>query len=297
MENICEERGGSRRDYLWLTALVNDEYAIPAVVLGYSLQSLSCIKNMLVLVSHDVSQPARETLIKVGWQIMDVTAMDCKWMEKQLGQTPSGRGIKGTHTRFHAWKYTQYSKIVYVDPDFMPLSNIDELFEVKADFAAAYCNRPGTVDPCFNAGLIVFKPSLEDHKAIMDIWFSQSKQGTCPDDQRLLYSHYAFHGKWKQLPYAYNVRRIIHYPMKAFHFVCCPPDKPWKSKCRPSRDEARSFNRGIRNIRDMSLVYWKRFYFALKKYSIDEWYRKTKYYNAEMEFGKHLYKDCWQDFY
>lgn len=175
----------------------------------------------------------------------------------------------------------------------MLLSSVDELFEIKADFAAAQCNRPGIVDPCFNAGLLVFRPSTADYQAIMDMWWSMSREGKCPNDQRLLYYHYAFVGKWEALSFAYNVRRVIHYPMKAYHFVCCPPGKPWRLKCRPSRDEARSYDEGIRNVKDVSLVYWKKFYAALKKYHIDEWWRSTKYYKAKMEFGKHLYSDCW----
>ncbi|KAK3737061.1 hypothetical protein QZH41_003698 [Actinostola sp. cb2023] len=249
---------------------------------------------MIVLVSHNVSVAATESMTKVGWTVHVVTAMDCRWMERRLGQPPISTGIKGTHTRFHAWNYTRYSKIIYADPDYMLLTNIDELFEVNADFAASYCSRPGIVDPCFNAGLIVFRPDSHDYQSIFNMWEKVSRD-SCPSDQMLLNYYYAFNGRWKPLPFAYNVRRIIHYPMKAFHFVCCPPHKPWRGKCRPSRAEARSFDQGITNLRQVSLVYWQKFYDALKTYDIDEWWRSTKYFNAEMEFGKHLHRDCWKE--
>jgi len=66
MDRICESKGDNRKDLLWLTALVNDEYAVPAIVLGHSIRTLSCVRNMIVLASDDVSYPTRVALEKVG---------------------------------------------------------------------------------------------------------------------------------------------------------------------------------------------------------------------------------------
>jgi len=66
MDKICESKGDRRNDFLWLTALVNDEYAVPAIVLGHSIRTLSCVRNMVVLASDEVSYPTREALQKVG---------------------------------------------------------------------------------------------------------------------------------------------------------------------------------------------------------------------------------------
>ncbi|XP_031551337.1 glycogenin-1-like [Actinia tenebrosa] len=294
MEKICKNRGLVDKDYTWLTALVNDEYVLPGIVLGHSIRTLSCVRNMLALVSDEVGRSGLEALAKVGWDVKVVSAMDCRWMERRLGRMPSGKGILGTHTRFHAWNYTQYSKIIYTDPDYMLLTNIDELFEVPADFAATYCARPGIVDPCFNAGLLVFRPDFYDYENIMNMWKTISEE-SCPNDQVLLWHYYADRGRWKPLSFAYNVRRVIHRPIKAFHFACCPPPKPWKQRCRPSRDEARSYDHPITNVREVSLVYWKKFYEALKTYQLENWWKNTKYYNPEVEFGKRLYRECWKE--
>ncbi|EDO35741.1 predicted protein, partial [Nematostella vectensis] len=167
MKQICEDKGSERTDFTWLSALVNDEYVIPAVVLGHSIKTLSCVKKMLVLVSDEVSKASIHALERTGWSVKLVTAMDCRWLERKQGHMPASKGILGTHTRFHAWNYTQYSKIIYADPDYMLLSNMDELFHLSEDFAAAECARAGMVDPCFNAGLLVFRPSYMDYKAIM----------------------------------------------------------------------------------------------------------------------------------
>ena len=98
---------------------------------------------MIALVSKDVSRGARKALERIGWETEIVESMDCNWMERKKRRPTSNTGIIGTHTRFHAWGYTQYSKILYVDADVLLMTNIDEIFHIDADFAAAPCARPG----------------------------------------------------------------------------------------------------------------------------------------------------------
>ena len=89
---------------------------------------------------------------------------------------PLGNRIKGTHTRFHAWNYTDFSKMIYVDANYMLIPNIDELFEIPERFPIAPCSRPGVLDPCFNAGLLVFKPDLKTYQEIMKLWRETTKK-------------------------------------------------------------------------------------------------------------------------
>ena len=70
------------------------------------------------------------------------------WLDDKMGGDrnsglflrPRGHRIKGTHTRFHAWNYTEFSKIISM---YMLMTNIDQLFDIPDDFAAAPCSRPG----------------------------------------------------------------------------------------------------------------------------------------------------------
>ncbi|XP_048580247.1 glycogenin-1-like [Nematostella vectensis] len=293
MWNECRSRKAIR-DVMWLSVLVNDEYVIPAVVLGHTIRVFSCVKTMTVFVSNEVSKSGQKALEKVGWSVKEVEAMDCHWMEKKLGKELSiNDGIIGTHTRFHAWNYTHYRKIIYADPDIMLMSNMDELFAIPDEFAAAYCGRSGMVDPCFNAGLLVFKPSHHDYEMIMKMWHHVSQVDACPNDQRLLWHYYADRGLWKPLSFAYNVRRILHHPMKAYHFVRYPLPKPWKTDCRPSRKEAFYYDSPITDLYGMTTVFWKRFYAALDKYDIDKnWWRNTEFFKSDLEFGSSLFMEC-----
>ena len=292
-QQYCERFVKRRKDVAWLTAMVNDDFVLPALVLGYALQTFSCHKEMIAFVTEGVSPGFRSALTKVGWSLRVVEAMDCDWMEAKKGQQQTHSGYLGTHTRFHAWNFTQYSKIIYLDPDVMPITNIDELFDMKADFAASPCARPGVMDPCFNAGLLVFKPDRKDYVEIMKMWHQLSDK-ECPNDQVLLWYYYAFAGRWKALHYSYNVRRIPYRPMKVYHFACCIPPKPWSAKCRPSRKEARDYDRPIMDTDSMAVLYWKFFYNALEKYKLDVWWKTTKFYRQSQEFGTVKYSECWK---
>ena len=99
------------------------------------------------------------------------------------------------------------------------MTNIDELFQITEHFAAVPCSRPGVLDPCFNACLLLFKPDLKTYQEIMKLWRETTKKDTCPNDQVLLNGFYAHNG-WKEIPYAYNIRRIFFRPLKSFHYGC-----------------------------------------------------------------------------
>ena len=302
-QNWCKENVQSGNDVTWLTVVVNDDFIVPALVLGHSIRTFSCHKNMIVFTSEEVSEGTVNALQSVGWETRLVEGMDCNWLDAKLGGDrnsgllgrPLGHRIKGTHTRFHAWNYTEFSKIIYLDADYMVMTNIDELFDIPDDFAAVPCARPGVVDVCFNAGLLVFRPDSYHYKEIMKLWWQTTEKDTCPSDQDLLFMYFVDAGNWKALPYAYNIRRIVFRPMKSFHFACCGrPPKPWSAKCRPSRKEADNFKGPILTLDDMVLVFWKNLYELLQKYKLEDWWRSTKFFMSTQEFGIVPYEECWK---
>ena len=147
----CQETNvRSRKNVAWLTVMVSDDFVVSALVLGNSIRTFSCHTNMIALISKDVSENTRKALQSVGWKTRVLEEMDCDWMDAKVGGDrnsglfgrPLGHRIKGTHTRFHAWNYTDFSKMIYVDANYMLISNIDELFEIPEHFAAAPCSRP-----------------------------------------------------------------------------------------------------------------------------------------------------------
>ena len=307
-QDWCKENMKSRSDVTWLTIVVDENFAVPALVLAHSIRTFSCQKNMIALISDTVTEGTQRALQSVGWETRVVETMDCDWLDIKMGGErnsglfgrPRGYRIKGTHTRFHAWNYTEFSKIIYVDADYMLMTNIDQLFDIPDDFAAAPCARPGVVDPCFNAGLLVFRPDAEYYREIMNLWWQTTQEDTCPDDQVLLWHYYADAGNWKALPYAFNIRLIVYRPFNSFHFAGGKggyhPPKPWSAQCRPSRKEAGHYDRPILDIEDVELVFWKNFYQILKRYNLEDWWRSTKLFRPEQEFGAVPFADCNQGY-
>lgn len=297
----CKENVAPRSDVAWLTVVVNDEFIVPTLVLGHSLRTFSCQRNMIAFISKDVSEGAVRALQSVGWETRLVEEMDCNWLDAKMGGNrnsgffakPLGKRIRGTHTRFKAWNYTEFSKIIYLDADVMLMTNIDELFDIPNDFAATPCARPTTIDPCFNAGLMVFRPDSNHYEQIMKTWFKTAEEDTCIHDQDLLTIYFVDAGNWKVLPYAYNVRISLYRPMKTFHFACCRPPKPWSAQCRPGRKEAKDFRGPVTSVDQMGLLFWKNFYELLVKYDLTQWWKTTRFYRAGQEFGDTLFEECW----
>jgi len=272
----CKIENGGKEPYAWLTAMLNDNYAIGAILLGHMLNKLSCYNKMIVLVSDGVSQSSRDALKKVGFEVRLVEALDCNWMDRQKGMKERNLGLPGTFMRFHAWNYTQYEKIIYLDSDVLPVVSVDEIFSMETEFTASYCARPGIVDPCFNAGILMFKPTYNHYNGLMKLWADLSKGKECPNDQVLLWHYYADNDMWTPLPYAYNVRRYLYHPLKIYHFACCLTKKPWQVKNRPTREEAKRFKGPFKEPWDMVTLWWKYFYEALDEYKIRDWYDEVQ---------------------
>ena len=50
-----ENEDRSRKNVSWLTVMVSNDFVVPALVLGHSIQTFSCHKNMIALISEIVN--------------------------------------------------------------------------------------------------------------------------------------------------------------------------------------------------------------------------------------------------
>ena len=271
-KQVCKDKTPARGPVSWLTAMTNDDFVIGAVLNAYMIKHLSCEQKLIALVSNGVTESGRNALSKAGYEVKVVEPLDCNWMDRKKGRKEQNLGIIGTHMRFHAWNYTNFNRIIYFDADILPLTSIDELFDLDTDLAAAYCGKPGVLDPCFNAGLLVFKPSSKYYEEIMDMWSKLSDNG-CPNDQVLLWHYYADNGRWTPIPYAYNVRREIYHPLKVYHFACCLTPKAWRVLNPPTELQLDSFEGPIKEPMQMVLLWWKYFLRALDEFDLHSWWK------------------------
>lgn len=139
--------------------------------------------------------------------------------------------LRSSFTKLNLWKQVQYEKVVFLDADTLVLQNIDHLFDLDVDFAAA----PDIGWPdIFNSGVFFTKPSIATYAALRNL----ATAGLSFDggDQGLLNS---FYPSYKRLSFTYNVTPSAGYQylpayrhfetqVKVAHFIGV--NKPWNPK-------------------------------------------------------------------
>ncbi|XP_038671686.1 glycogenin-1-like isoform X1 [Scyliorhinus canicula] len=193
-------------DQAFVTLATNDLYGKGALVLGTSLRKHKTTRQLVVLVSPQVSNNMRAVLGRIFDEIILVNVLDSKDSARLAMIKRPELGV--TFTKLHCWALTHYSKCIFMDADTLVLCNIDELFE-REELSAA--PDPGWPD-CFNSGVFVYRPSIETYNELLQ--FSTAKGSFDGGDQGLLNS---FFSNWatadinKHLPFIYNLSSVAIY--------------------------------------------------------------------------------------
>ncbi|CAN9498085.1 unnamed protein product [Ophioblennius macclurei] len=215
----------------FVTLATTESYCMGAMVVGKSLRHHGTTRDIVVMVTPNISRSTRMALWKVFNHVAVVDIMDS---EDCLHLALLGRPELGiTFTKIHCWTLTQYSKCVFLDADTLVLRNVDELFDRKELSAVP---DPGWPD-CFNSGVFVFTPSMQTHQQILD---HALQHGSFDGgDQGLLnsfFSNWAVEDISKHLPFIYNLSpssvysylpafRQFGHNTKIIHFLGAM--KPW----------------------------------------------------------------------
>ena len=152
----------------------------------------------------------------------------------------------------------QFKKIVYIDADCLVLENIDHLFFLNTNFAAA----PDIFPPDkFNAGVMVIIPNNElFNKMIESIGILPSHDnGDTGFLNSFFYNWYRLNSE-SRLSFNYNAQRTMyHYtfnnkgywdslkPIKIIHY--CSSPKPWEV----------AMSNNNKGIGDLELLWWKKY--------------------------------------
>merc|ERR1712130_14777 len=221
-----------------VTLATNNEYAKGAVVLARSLRRVGTSAELLCMISADVSEGPKLSLEMTFDRVVTIDIFDSQDAATlaELGRAELGV----TWTKLWAWKFTEYSKMIFMDCDMIVLKSIDELFDREELSAVPDCGWPSI----FNSGLFVFKPSTETYEAIC----KHAKENKSWDggDQGLLNSYFS---DWSTkdisriLPFGYNVHAAATYAylpafrqfqdqIKVIHFLGSA--KPWTSQQSPA---------------------------------------------------------------
>ncbi|KAJ7293144.1 glycogenin [Mycena rebaudengoi] len=134
-------------------------------------------------------------------------------------------------TKLHVFRLTQYSKIIFLDADVLPIRPLSHLFTLPHEFSAV----PDVGWPdIFNSGVLVLSPGEDKFTELNQLL--KSKGTWDGGDQGILNEWRG--GNWNRLSFTYNTTPTAAYTyapayerfgsqISAIHFI--GPNKPWNS--------------------------------------------------------------------
>eukprot|EP00607_Mallomonas_marina_P003720 CAMPEP_0182427704 /NCGR_PEP_ID=MMETSP1167-20130531/18999_1 /TAXON_ID=2988 /ORGANISM="Mallomonas Sp, Strain CCMP3275" /LENGTH=389 /DNA_ID=CAMNT_0024610135 /DNA_START=100 /DNA_END=1269 /DNA_ORIENTATION=+ len=157
----------------------NSGYVSGAVALGQSLKQIGSKMTRIVMVTPEVDEGSRESMLRVFDRVVEVEPVYCNHkMDPSI--TPDRFDLSGanyqagikrwqsTCTKFRAWEFVEYDRVVFMDSDTLVVNPIDDvLYEFgEAEFLAA----PEAFPPDnFNSGFMVITPSKETFSRLLEI--------------------------------------------------------------------------------------------------------------------------------
>eukprot|EP00951_Prasinocladus_malaysianus_P000765 scaffold5393_cov35-Prasinocladus_malaysianus.AAC.3 len=232
--------------------------------------------------------------------VLKVIVKQVDWLELPETITATGKNVFANqqfianYSKLRLWEFTEYSKLIYLDSDVLPLQNIDDMMLAPA-FSAVLDNMtpdhgfsharfqvpsftPKASLHCgkayFNAGVFVFEPS----KAHLDTMLSSLADYPPSRFAEQDFLNDFFKGQWNMLPLSFNWGKP--------NFWLCPQLCPssalkivhFSGKCKPWHRQpnggwtAESVARALPEERDLMLQPESRLSMA-----IDEWWNCYTY--------------------
>mmetsp|Transcript_2362 Transcript_2362/g.7139 ORF Transcript_2362/g.7139 Transcript_2362/m.7139 type:complete len:254 (-) Transcript_2362:8-769(-) len=240
----------------YATLLTSDGYLPGAEVLIHSIKRTATTRPVVVMVTAAVGARARSALERRGATIVEVAAVANPHASRPDQQdkcwTDSG------YTKLQLWGlHDAYDKVVYIDVDAVVRENVDDLFALDADLAAA----PDVFPPDkFNAGVLVVKPDAATHARLLAL----APTAPSHDGGDTGFLNHCFpawfagdsSSRLARLPFQYNAQRTLYWmthaaapgywdavkPIKILHFSSAP--KPWQAPDRKG---------------DLEMIWWECF--------------------------------------
>ena len=154
-------------DESYVTLATNENYAIGALTLGYSLRKVKTNRMLTIMISKEVSEELRNQLSLVFDKIEVVDVLNSNDLANLTLLKRPELGV--TFTKLHCWRLTQFKKAVFLDADCLVIKNVDELFERDELSASTDVGWPD----CFNSGVFVFRPSESTYSNLVSFALQQ----------------------------------------------------------------------------------------------------------------------------
>ncbi|XP_075512410.1 putative UDP-glucuronate:xylan alpha-glucuronosyltransferase 4 [Primulina tabacum] len=143
----------SRESYV--TILHSSEaYVCGAIALAQSIILSNSTKELLLLADEHISPKSLAALRLAGWKTKQIQRIRSPFSQK-------GAYNEWNYSKLRAWQLQEYSKVLFIDSDFIVLKNLDHFF-VYPQLSASLNGRH-----LFNSGLMLLEPSKCTFKTLM----------------------------------------------------------------------------------------------------------------------------------
>ncbi|KAK9682342.1 hypothetical protein RND81_10G066400 [Saponaria officinalis] len=131
----------------YVTLLHSSElYVCGAIALAQSILQTNTTKDLVLLADDSISPSSIHGLEAAGWKVKLIQRVRCPSARK-------GHYNEWNCSKLRIWQLTDYSKVIFIDADFIVLNNIDHLF--------SYPQLSASEDTMsiFNSGVMIAEPS------------------------------------------------------------------------------------------------------------------------------------------
>ncbi|KZV99006.1 hypothetical protein EXIGLDRAFT_763004 [Exidia glandulosa HHB12029] len=224
--------------YAFVTLVTSDAYLPGALVVASALRDVHpsppeppevAFQTVCLVTPETVDVKTIKLLRRAFDHVVGVEVIS---VGRTIGLDLLGRpDLETVLTKLHAFRLTQYDKIIFLDADVLPLRPLSHLFSLPHQFAAV----PDVGWPdIFNSGVMVFSPGEDKFDQIMGV--VNSKGSWDGGDQGVLNEWRG--DDWHRLSFTYNTTPTAAYTyapayerfgskISAIHFI--GPNKPWAS--------------------------------------------------------------------
>ncbi|KAG6876834.1 hypothetical protein C0992_011597 [Termitomyces sp. T32_za158] len=197
--------------YAFVTLISSDSYLPGALALAGALKDVHLSPAVppqvdfqtVCLVTPETVQVSTIKCLRDAFDI--VIGVEAIVQQDEAGLALLGRpDLDAVLTKLHIFRLTQFSKIIFLDADVLPIRPLSHLFTLPHEFSAS----PDVGWPdIFNSGMMVLKPGDEKFNELLDLL--RSKGTWDGGDQGLLNEWRG--NNWNRLSFTYNTTPTAAY--------------------------------------------------------------------------------------
>jgi alpha-N-acetylglucosamine transferase len=149
------------KQYAYVTLLLKDDsFLVGCMTLAYTLRKQKTKADLIVMVTPDISKSARKTLKIIYDHVYEVPYIYANKEVHRIELVKRFPQYQYTFTKFNLFKFTQYTKLIYIDADAISIKYFDHLFTLDPPAAVYYGYRGKDTHMIENN----YKPKMKGNK-------------------------------------------------------------------------------------------------------------------------------------